>query len=85
MCKKPGHLSWQCPTRDSNPPAPVKARVYTLDAEEAARSDDLIQATGKIDCKSVKLFSDSSATHFMYASNSASECQCGNIYVSMFE
>ena len=60
-------MAWQYPEkdkhRDGQARAPVRGRVYTLDAKEANKSDNLVQGTSLIHNQQVHILFDSGATH----------------------
>ena len=77
QCGKPGHMIAQCPERgkkkDDSTKAPVRGRVYTLDAARADQADNLIQGTCWIRHEPVNVLIDSGATHSFISADCAEE------------
>jgi hypothetical protein len=72
-------MAWQCPEkdkhRDRQARAPVRGRVYTLDAKEADKSDNLVQGTDLIQNQQVHILFYSGATHSFISLESAQRMQ----------
>jgi uncharacterized Fe-S cluster protein YjdI len=67
ICQKPGHIAWRCPDKDKRKDgqvgAPVRCRVYTVDAKEADQSENLVQGMRLIHNQPVHILFDLGAKH----------------------